>query len=66
MAALSGCIYFVTFDALYTIMKPRLPIAVQYSEEFILAGLRHDQDAVERSFKDGMLLVFPSLTPIKF
>ncbi|KZV69556.1 HAD hydrolase subfamily IA REG-2-like protein [Peniophora sp. CONT] len=49
-----NAICFVTFDALYTIIKPRAPIPVQYAEAFATAGLGTlDPQAVGRAFKDA-------------
>ncbi len=47
-------IRLVTFDALHTIITPRLPINVQYSAVFepYLGAL--DPEAIKRSFKTGM------------
>lgn len=57
MASSSNLIRFVTLDALYTILKPRAPIPVQYAEAFAAAGLGTlDPDVVGRSFKTGMTL----------
>ena len=57
MAAPRNAIRMVTFDALYTIFRPRQPIPVQYAEEFAAAGLGTlDPEAVARSFKAGMLV----------
>jgi hypothetical protein len=48
-------IRFVTFDALHTLITPRKPIHVQYSEVFrpYLGSL--PPDAISRSFKLGVL-----------
>lgn len=56
-----NAIRFVTFDALYTIIKPRAPIPVQYAEAFATAGLGTlDPQAVGRAFKDGMHVSYNS------
>ena len=51
----------IPFDALYTLIKPRLPVYAQYSEAFtpFLGAL--DPAIVKRAFKTGLssrLLVF--------
>ena len=53
----SMAIRLVTFDALHTIITPRLPIYVQYSQTFepYLGVL--DPDALKRSFKTGTYIV---------
>ncbi|VDB96186.1 unnamed protein product [Peniophora sp. CBMAI 1063] len=52
MAATKRAIRFVTFDALYTLLKPRAPIPVQYAEAFAAAGLGTlDPNEVGRSFR---------------
>lgn len=46
-------IRLVTFDALHTIITPRRPIHVQYSEVFTpFLGIL-DSNAIKRSFKVG-------------
>jgi FMN phosphatase YigB (HAD superfamily) len=47
-------IRLVTFDALYTLIRPRRPIHVQYSEVFeryVNPQRRVDPDEIKRSFK---------------
>lgn len=50
-------IKLVTFDALHTIITPRLPIAVQYARTFepYLGPL--DPDLLKSSFKRGELYI---------
>jgi hypothetical protein len=48
-------IRFVTFDALYTLITPRKPIYVQYSEAFSPYLGPLPPDAIARSFKLGVL-----------
>jgi phosphoglycolate phosphatase-like HAD superfamily hydrolase len=57
-ALCSMTIRLVTFDALYTLVKPRRPVHVQYAEVFEQHGLRRvDPDEVKRSFKQGEVMV---------
>jgi hypothetical protein len=49
-------IRFVTFDALYTLITPRKPIYVQYSEVFSPYLGTLPPDAISRSFKLGVFL----------
>ena len=53
MSGLRMAIRLVTFDALHTLVAPRLPVYVQYSQTFepYLGVL--DPDALKRSFKIG-------------
>ena len=51
----SGMIRFVTFDALHTLITPRKPIHVQYSEVFRPYLGTLPPDAISRSFKLGVL-----------
>ncbi|KAF8893955.1 HAD hydrolase subfamily IA REG-2-like protein [Infundibulicybe gibba] len=46
-------IRLVTFDALYTLITPRQPIHVQYSQEFAPYLGDLDPQAIKRSFKDA-------------
>ena len=48
-------IRFVTFDALHTLITPRTPIHVQYSEVFRPYLGTLPPDAISRSFKLGVL-----------
>jgi hypothetical protein len=48
-------IRFVTFDALYTLITPRKPIYVQYSEAFSPYLGPLPPDVIARSFKLGVL-----------
>ena len=48
-----GCIRLVTFDALHTLITPRKPIYVQYSEVFAPYLGTLDPDAFPKSFKAG-------------
>lgn len=52
-------IRFVTFDALYTLITPRKPIYVQYSEVFSPYLGTLPPDAISRSFKLGVLFLCP-------
>jgi hypothetical protein len=52
-------IRFVTFDALYTLITPRKPIYVQYSEVFSPYLGTLPPDAISRSFKLGVLFLYP-------
>lgn len=47
-------IRLVTFDALYTLVVPRLPIHVQYSQVFAPYLGDLDPDDIRRSFRVGM------------
>lgn len=52
---LEMAVRLVTFDALYTLIKPRRPIHVQYAEVFErYLGGRVDADEVKRSFKTAL------------
>ena len=51
----AGMIRFVTFDALQTLITPRKPIHVQYSEVFRPYLGTLPPDAISRSFKLGVL-----------
>ena len=53
MSGLRMAIRLVTFDALHTLVAPRLPVYVQYSQTFepYLGVL--DPDALKHSFKIG-------------
>lgn len=46
-------IRLVTFDALYTIITPRLPVHVQYSQTFAPYIGVLDPEALRRSFRVG-------------
>jgi hypothetical protein len=46
-------IRLVTFDALYTIIVPRLPVHVQYSQTFAPFIGVLDPDSLRRSFRVG-------------
>lgn len=50
-------IRLVTFDALHTIMTPRLPIYVQYSQTFEPNLGVLDPDALRQAFKAGTYIV---------
>ena len=52
MSAYRG-IRLVTFDALHTLITPRAPIHVQYSNTFAPYLGVLDPDALKRSFKTG-------------
>jgi len=45
----------VTFDALYTIIAPRLPIHVQYSEAFAPHIGVLDPESIRQSFRTGKI-----------
>lgn len=47
-------IRLVTFDALYTLVKPRRPIHVQYAEVFEQYVGRVDAYKMKKSFKQGL------------
>jgi hypothetical protein len=47
-------IRLVTFDALFTLIKPRAPIYVQYSRVFEPHLGLLEPDAIKASFKTGM------------
>jgi hypothetical protein len=49
-------IRLVTFDALHTLLVPRLPIHVQYSQTFAPYLGVLDPDALRASFKTGARL----------
>lgn len=53
--SVAGMIRFVTFDALHTLITPRKPIHVQYSEVFRPYLGTLPPDAISRSFKLGVL-----------
>lgn len=46
-------IRLVTFDALHTLVTPRLPVYVQYSQIFEPYLGTIDPDALKQSFKSG-------------
>ena len=50
-------IRLVTFDALHTIVTPRLPIYVQYSQTFEHNLGVLDPDALKQAFKTGTYIV---------
>ncbi len=50
----SMAIRLVTFDVLHTIITPRLPIHVQYSEVFAPFLGHLDPNSIKRSFKVGV------------
>lgn len=50
-------IRLVAFDALHTILAPRLPIYVQYSQTFAPFVGVLEPESLKRSFKSGMYLV---------
>jgi hypothetical protein len=58
-------IRLVTFDALHTIITPRRPIHVQYSEVFAPFLGVLDPNSIKRSFKIGQCLR-PGLRPGMF
>jgi hypothetical protein len=56
-------IRLVTFDALHTLITPRKPIYVQYSEVFTPYLGALDPDALSKSFKVGPYLLFVLSVP---
>jgi hypothetical protein len=54
----SGRIRLVTFDALYTLLTPRLPIHVQYAQTFAPFLGELEPESIRRSFKTGLFVFF--------